>query len=217
MRINSKDKIAGVPILSVRKLFSSGGDFLDEESVIDRLLLKPPGARKLIRELVRQGFLEPAKLPSNRLAWEKTMKANALRLASAAKPISRKTAEARLSDFLERVNEVCQDDHYIYKVKRAWIFGSFLSDAEKLGDVDLAIELVAKNFSGQSFDQIVQEKIEEAHQGGRRFSSIFDQAIWPQTEVWLKLKSKSRSLSLHPCLENMENFSKHKLIYEDKG
>jgi predicted nucleotidyltransferase len=216
MRITSKDKIAGVPILSVRKLFSSSGDFLDEESVIDRLRLKPPTARALIRELVRQGFLEPAKLPSNGLAWEKTMKANALRLASAAKPIRRKTADARLSDFLASVNEIRRDEHYIYKVRRAWIFGSFLSDAEKLGDVDLAIELAAKSFSGKSFDDVVQKKIDEAHRAGRRFSGVFEQVTWPQKEVWLKLKSKSRSLSLHPYFEKMENLSKHKLIYEDK-
>lgn len=216
MKINSKDKIAGIPILSVRRLLNARGDFLDEESVIAHLRVRPPAARKLIRELERQGFIEPSKSASNLLMWEMTMKGRALKLSTAAKPIARKTADARLFEFLERVNEVRTDTHYIYKVKRAWVFGSFLSSAEKLGDVDLAIELVAKAFPGRSFDEIVQAKIDEAHRNGRQFSSTFAQVTWPQKEVWLKLKSKSRSLSLHPYFEKMENFSKHKLIYHDK-
>jgi predicted nucleotidyltransferase len=208
--------IAGVSILSVRKLLNARGDFLDEEGVVAQLRISAEVARKLIRELERQGFIEASKSYSGQSAWEITMRGRALRLSTAAKPISRKTAEARLSEFLMRVNEIRIDEHYIYKVKRAWVFGSFLSKAEKLGDVDLAIELVAKSFQGRSFDEIMREKIDEAHRNGRTFSSVFEQAIWPQKEVWLKLKSKSRSLSLHPYLKAMKGFSKHKLIYHDK-
>jgi predicted nucleotidyltransferase len=216
VKISSKDKIAGIPILSVRKLLSARGDFLDEESVIAQLRVSPSAARKLIREMERQGFIKPTKSHSNQATWETTIKGRALKLSTAAKPITRKTADASLSEFLKRVNDIRIDDHYVYKVKRVWVFGSFLSKAEKLGDVDLAIELVAKIFPGRSFDDIVQAKIDEGYRNGRNFSSIFEQAIWPQKEVWLKLKSKSRSLSLHPYLEAMKEFSKHKLIYHDK-
>lgn len=216
MKIDSKDKIAGIPILSVRKLLSSRGDFLDEAGVIAHLRVSPPTARKLIRELERQEFIVRTETFEKALAWEMTMKGRALKLATAAKPIARDTADARLSEFLERVNEVSADDHFIYKVKRAWVFGSYLSKSEKLGDVDLAIELTPKTFPGRSFDEVVQAKISEARRNGRRFSSFFAQITWPQKEVWLKLKAKSRSLSLHPYLKTMENFSKHKLIYKDK-
>lgn len=216
MKINSKDEIAGVPILSVRKLLKSTGDFFEEEFVVDRLRISLVAARKLIKELARQGYIEKAENPSKRQLWQMTMKGNALRLATAAKPITRKTAKDRLSEFLERAHEIREDDHYIYKVKRVWVFGSFLSDVKTLGDVDLAIELVAKVFPGQSFDELVQAKIKKAQRDGRNFSGFFEQAIWPQKEVWLKLKSKSRSLSLHPYLGEMEKFSTHKLIYEDK-
>jgi hypothetical protein len=61
--------------------------------------------------------------------FELTSRGEAFANASAAKPVFLKTAETLLQQFLER--------------KRV-LFGSMLSEAERLGDVDIAIELLPK-------------------------------------------------------------------------
>jgi hypothetical protein len=61
--------------------------------------------------------------------FELTSRGEAFANASAAKPVFRKTAETLLQQFLERKRRS---------------FGSMLSEAERLGDVDIAIELLPK-------------------------------------------------------------------------
>jgi predicted nucleotidyltransferase len=61
--------------------------------------------------------------------------------ASAAKPITRQTAERALDDFLARVVLVNRRAYYLAKVTKVVVFGSFLRpDIERLGDVDVAVE-----------------------------------------------------------------------------
>jgi hypothetical protein len=61
--------------------------------------------------------------------FELTSRGEAFANPSAAKPVFRKTAETLLQQFLERKRRS---------------FGSMLSEAERLGDVDIAIELLPK-------------------------------------------------------------------------
>jgi DNA-binding MarR family transcriptional regulator len=61
--------------------------------------------------------------------------------ASAAKRIMRETATAALSEFVERVNVVNSNSKYLYSVGRVAVFGSFLGHEDRLGDVDIAVDL----------------------------------------------------------------------------
>lgn len=99
-------------------------------------------ADALIIELERESYIKKAGRFRDEQLWGNTIKGNALALASAAKPILRSTAERKINEFLERVKEVNRNDYYLYKIKKVVVFGSYLSDAEKLGDIDLAIEIV---------------------------------------------------------------------------
>ncbi len=74
--------------------------------------------------------------------WTTTQLAQSFGSATAAKPITRKTAETALARLLERIERVNRDSHFLAKVTRVIVFGSYLrADVDRLGDVDVAVEL----------------------------------------------------------------------------
>jgi hypothetical protein len=97
-------------------------------------------AEQIQRGLLEEGYIEPSGSPFGPEHWHLTLKGSALANARARKPITRKTAERLIEEFLARVREVNAGD-YAYRVRRVIVFGSFLSDSADLGDVDLSIEL----------------------------------------------------------------------------
>lgn len=194
MRINSKDKIANIPILDVRKLLKHGS--FTRETVQRTLKVNANQAEDLINELVSRGLIEEENLHGE-TGWTNTMNGRRLSQASAAKPVKRTTAKRAIEQFMERVAEANTNPYYLYKVEKVILFGSYLSDSPTVNDVDLALEIVRKTEDPDQFMALVDQRSKEAQQNGRRFGSYIDQLYWPFTEVFLFLKSRSRTLSLH--------------------
>lgn len=65
-----------------------------------------------------------------------------------------------------------------------------------MGDIDLAVELKQKEWVQEKWRELSEERVNVAHQSGRRFTSFFEMTGWPEQEVRLFLKSRSRTLSL---------------------
>jgi len=63
MRIDSKEQIADVEILKVRDLLRrvNNTDEWEDDFVIHRLKISPEQANRLINELNRKGYIEPAR------------------------------------------------------------------------------------------------------------------------------------------------------------
>src|SRR6202040_1074203 len=76
--------------------------------------------------------------------WELTSSGIQLRAANATKPLHRVTADRLLSDLLERIELVNADDHYLARVTKAVVFGSYLSTSSRLGDIDVAVQLTRR-------------------------------------------------------------------------
>jgi predicted nucleotidyltransferase len=117
-------------------------------------------------------------------------------IASAGKPLQRSTAHRLLIDFVRRVEQVRDERKWLFKVKTAVLFGSFLSDSTTLGDIDIALTMRPANV-----DKAAQEVAEtqcrlSAQQAGRRFSNFLDYLSWPEYEVKRFLRSRRR-ISLH--------------------
>jgi hypothetical protein len=86
--------------------------------------------------------------------WTTTQRAHSLAAATAAKPITRATAEAALAHLLERVKRVNRDSHFLGKVTRV-IVGSYLrADMDRLRDVDVAIEVAPKQADRRRLRQL---------------------------------------------------------------
>jgi predicted nucleotidyltransferase len=115
-------------------------------------------------------------------------------MASAAKPIHRKSAERILRSFIERVKQLNSIGDYAYKVSKVVLFGSYLQANERINDIDVAL-LLEPNEQDRDKQRLLEKKRVDA--SDRNFSSFFSQLFWPRDEVRLFLKSRSRALSLH--------------------
>jgi hypothetical protein len=106
----------------------------------------------------------------------------------------------------------------VYRVQSAVLFGSMLSSMERLGDVDIAIELQPKVTGDTQLRQRCDARRHAAEERGRSFRTSFDWAMWPRFEILLRLKARSRSLSLHEFdqVTRMDNVQYRVLVGDPK-
>ncbi len=201
MRISKDDKIAGFPAVAVRDFLRRGvSSEFDFRVVMDWFSISQSGAKKFMLELEKLRFICKAEYLSPKSAtdrYQTTVRGNALAQASTAKPISRATAEKNLQEFLRRVRTVNDEDAYLYRVESVLVFGSYLSAKDRLNDVDIAIELTPRSKDPNTFRSLCERRIREAIEKGRRFGNITEETNWPQMEVLLYLKNRSRVIKLH--------------------
>jgi len=119
-----------------------------------------------------------------------------LALASGTKPISRKVAATKLAELLQRVETVNGNPEYISRITKVCVFGSFLTAARELSDVDIAYASERRYF-GEEYRKQAEKRIDIATANGRRFGTMMDRLGWPDTEILRLLKDRSRGLSLH--------------------
>lgn len=194
MRIQSNDLIVGQPALTIRKLLRNR-THIRVDTIIDILDVDLETARQILKDLATEGYIEASE--SFEGMWHTTMQGNALANAKAGKPITRRTADRLIEEFIMRVNEINACDDYAYRVVQVVIFGSYLGDSPTLGDVDLSIELSQRYDDPQGHERHRKARIEHALQQGRNFPTFVHQLSWPEQEVWHILKGRSRGLSLH--------------------
>jgi hypothetical protein len=200
MRIAKDQIVAGFPALTVRTFLRRCRFFtIVAETAAHALKTDDRQAAGFLRRLASLGLLRAAEdMPSDAAeAYEITTHGHAFANASAAKPVFRKTAEAALERFMERLQRVNASSEYVYRVESAVLFGSMLSAVDRLGDVDIAIELQPRITDKAEFQRMCVARQRAAEEQGRYFSSTFDWVMWPRAEVLLFLKARSRTLSLH--------------------
>ncbi len=216
MRIKSTEKIAGRPALSVRDFFRHNDDGFVLTDVRAFFGVAATTASRMVKAFVESGYAEPSAPVGGLKCWKTTIKGRQLAHATAAKPISRATAERKLSEFLERVKIIRDDPYYLYRVTRVVVFGSYLSGSKDLGDIDLAVRIVHKEGDPDKQRALNKQRCREAEAGGRSFGAFVDRLYWPETEVRRFLKSGSRCFSLHDLEEIPRLGCEHKVIYEDE-
>jgi hypothetical protein len=123
-------------------------------------------------------------------------------------------AEQKVKEFLERVEYLNEFALFIYRVERALVFGSYLSSAELLGDVDIAINLVPKIDDPQAFHELKDMRIEAAHCEGVRFRNTTHRAYWPRLDALRYLKSRSTVISLHEIDDGILALCESRIIYQ---
>ena len=208
MRITKEEVVAGHSALQVRgflRRFKRG--FFMHSAAESFMQLKPRQAAEFINDLVALELIEPTKPFENKAAFQVATRGHAFANATAAKPICRGTAERVLREFIDRVHVVNASKEYAFIVKSAVLFGSMLSCVDRLGDVDVAIDLQRRISDTAKFRQECDRRRHLAEERGRAFPTVVEWATWPQKEVVLLLKARSRSLSLHEFdqLTGMEN------------
>jgi predicted nucleotidyltransferase len=195
MRIDPKGTIRGYPTLLVRQtLRRLRGDFIWGEEALERAANLPPGTgRALARALQAEGLIEP----SRHNGWTVTQAGDTLAVATAARPVSRQTAERALAQFLERVARVNEDPYFLARVTRLALYGSMLRpEVNRLSDVDLAVQLVGKETDIDRRQEANAVRVEQLAIEGRRFGSFLDEQFCWFLETFRFLKGRSRVISL---------------------
>jgi hypothetical protein len=184
------------------------------ETVETKLALNPKAARDFLSQLVVLGFIKERSGHNEHSFFELTDYGVNLANASAAKPIHRKTAERVLTQFLERVGRVNATPEYVYRVDTAILYGSMLSNAERLGNVNVAVNLESKAKGETEFQEWSEARRHAARVKGRSFSTIVEQVFWPRAEIYLQLKARSISLKLSELshVELLKNLSYRVLL-----
>jgi hypothetical protein len=141
MRIDPSGTIGGSPAIAVRKALRYLREW-NQWKVSDleaAAALAPGTGDALVNALRTEGLIEASETGT----WTVTQAGRTFSVATAAKPVTRVTAEKALAHFLERVMKVNEDPYFLAKATRVVLFGSMLKpEINRLSDVDLAVELV---------------------------------------------------------------------------
>jgi hypothetical protein len=141
MRIDPKDNIAGIPILKIRDFLHKERSFSwPSEFIATSLKIDDTKVDVLIKKLVQRGYIESDGVRHEEEYWKITQNGITFANATAAKPITKKTAEKVFSEFMERVKSANDNPYYLYKVTSVVLFGSYLSDNPRISDIDVAIK-----------------------------------------------------------------------------
>jgi predicted nucleotidyltransferase len=144
---------------------------------------------------VTQGFVSIEPSQHNDRQYQIAELARELVRSSAAKRISRTTAQGGLEGMMLRVREINSNSKYLYSVCSVVVFGSYLKDGERLGDVDVAIELSSRL---EDPNKRSEAHLRYAEASGRQFGSFIDQLYWAELEIYQALKARQRTLSIQP-------------------
>lgn len=178
MRIKSNETIGKYSVITIRKFLKHlKNNFCSENEITNFiayvLKINKITAEEIFEILKNEKLIEIIK-DRDIFFWTTTIKGNSLSMASAAKPILRKTAEKIIKNFLERVHHINEDNYYLYKIKKVIVFWSYLSSQEKLGDIDIAIKLIPIESNEKKQSILVQKRAKETIEKGRNFSSFIE-------------------------------------------
>lgn len=216
MQVDPKGTLFGHPALKIRRLLRRFGNWSYSDGYLEEVLgISAAAARRLRRDLVAEGYLQRDASASGKAAayWKVAMAGAGLAMASAARPITRATATKRLEAFLERVAVVNATNDFAQRVARVAIFGSYLTEAPRVNDVDLMLHFVERDRA--SYQEHSLKRIGLAIEQGRQFPNISSEYNWPRDEIMLFLRARTRTLSLHDwqCHEGFLDARPHRLLY----
>jgi hypothetical protein len=217
MRIKSDEDVAGFPASKIRQLLRQSVDSLSVRHATKTLEINTKEAMQLLKRLERVGFLErnpTSRNPDDEHTWKRTVNGGALANALFSAPVPRQSAEKTLTEFLSRVRQVNCDSRFLYEVRKVVVFGSFLSDAPFVGDLDLAVDLCPKERDSRKHSELIRARANEAASSGRRFRNFVGGFRFAEDEVLMFLKARSRILQLTRCDDGVLNIAESLVIYE---
>jgi hypothetical protein len=219
MRLNRGDQIAGLDGLRLRDYFRRYGENITGRTLGREFSLTKRQAQEVLEALLKLKMICPSELQHDKkmMQYETTIQGNALGMAKAGKPVKRESAENTLAELVERVKAVNERQELAYRVESLVVFGSYLSDAERLNDLDVAVELKPRSDDEGMWRRLCQASRDRAYAAGRQFRNVVEHVGWPQHEVVAILKNRSRTISFceWQSLFAMEGF-RYAVVFGDK-
>ena len=150
-------------------------------------------SRALFDYLLADGYIERADDKGHHTT---TIKGAALGMTKFLPRIDRAKAEALLKGVLERVAAVNADPELMYWVTEVRLFGSYLTDANDLGDLDLALNYQRRPIGGGEGGFAAAIKAFAAKHDKQHLSWL-DQLGLPERMVVQRIKGRSPYISMH--------------------
>jgi hypothetical protein len=210
MRLNRGDRIAGVDGLRLRNYFRRNSENVNCRTLMEEFSMSKRRAQNVLDALRKLKMISPCEFQHDNkmVCYETTILGNALGMAKAGRPVKRASAGTVLWKLLDRVKAVNVRQDLAYRVESVVIFGSYLSGAKRVNDLDVAVELKPRSTDDTSWERLCNASHERAQAAGRRFRNLVEQVGWPQLEVLGILKNRSRTISFceWKSLLEMEEF-----------
>ena len=174
----------------MRRLYKTNGEWTTPSHNVhpligaNRFSDQTTAARALVEQLLKNEMIEVNAQFSDcrgQVAYQLTSKGNAMRSARLVPNLNRAKADKLLADFLRSVEEVNARPDLLHWVTEVRVFGSYLTNSDDLGEIDLALK-------------------KERRPASRSFTDAY-----PERLVALLLKGGSRYISLHGVAEPDEN------------
>lgn len=214
MKLDKKEVVAGVPILRIRDMLKAiGSGACAKGSVAHGLKIAIPEAENVIAELLRRGWLEPWKRNEVDVVpdfYSVTNEGLRLTLANAMPRIGRAKAEKLLEGFLKRCDEVDHRDEFAYYVRQVRVFGSYLTAATDLGDIDLHVQMLQRPIAGRD---IIEYSYQRADESGRVLNTMLRQLGYAEQEVWRHIKARSPYISVHSWSDPVAAAAEGKVVF----
>jgi len=155
-----------------------------------------PPAQKLIKALLKEGLIEELNRDAAGVMFYCcTIQGQALRMVRFVPRINRHKVEALLSGVLKRVAAINASDELLHWVTEVRVFGSYLTNAEDFGDLDVAIKLERRPVAKWS-----NACFAIARASGKNLTFL-DAFSYPETLTRQRIKNRSRYISLHDTSE----------------
>jgi hypothetical protein len=180
--------LAGRPFKEVRAVLRlDEGNGFDFSTVAQLSRSEDHEIRRFMADLVTGGWLRQ----DLRDHWVVTDRGREI-LVTSRERITRLRAEAVLTAFMERVREINKDRRCTFQVDVVVVFGSYLSDRPRIGDVDVAVRLRPRYRSKKERKEVEQAVTALAP----HVPAILDHRIWPSRKVISTLKAKQTAVDV---------------------
>lgn len=152
--------------------------------------------KEIFSALVSDGWIEQNK-KEDKFDDEKyivTDKGNQLSVKSLVPRIDREKANGLVGDMIKRIEQINHDPSLLDYVTRVVVFGSYITDTNDLGDIDLCVSIVRRIDDYKEHTR-ARKAFNEA--SGKRFSTYLDTLFYHQNVVKQRIKNRSPYISLH--------------------
>ena len=129
------------------------------------------------------------------------------------KRMKRSTAERLLRELIGRVESIQINDSLAYRVSDLILFGSYLSDKEDLGDLDVAVNIV-RRFEGEEQLRVEEERRVATCPASADFVL---RLFWPNEEIYRMIRNRSAWIQLTSIERDQEVIfsGPHRYIWKD--
>jgi predicted nucleotidyltransferase len=187
--------IGGLDAVEARRILKRfGHEALSLEQASRQCEIDISTAPVLLGQLVAEGYLKVTQETIE--SWTITSKATQLFDKSTTRVLKRTKAQEKLQALLARVKELNENAYYLYTVARLGVFGSYLTDKDLLGDLDVCLSLEARETNEAQHKKLRKARIDRAFAEGQRFSNMGDELLHPYIECFRFLKGRSPKLNL---------------------